>query len=154
MSPPSLPVASLCRRSSRVLAILCTLSLAVPVLAAEPSPAAAAQFGLASWHRGTSRTASGRPWIAEELVAAHRSLPLGTTVRVVNVRNGRQTVVQITDRGPYGRGRIIDLSVAAARQIGCLDAGTARVRLEVVAPAAAAPIAQAGGLPLATAADL
>ena len=137
--------AALCRRSPGRLAFLCALGFALPSRAAEP-----AQFGLASWHRGASRTASGRPWVAEELVAAHRSLPLGTTVRVVNVRNGRQTVVQITDRGPYARGRIIDLSVAAARQLGCLDAGTARVRLEVVAPVPAA-VAQAAGVPFGNA---
>ena len=118
----------------QTVVVLCSLLCALPTRAAEP-PSAPAQYGLASWHRGASRTASGRRWAAEELVAAHRSLPLGTTVRVVNVRNGRQTVVQITDRGPYARGRIIDLSLAAARQLGCLDAGTARVRLEVVRPA-------------------
>ncbi len=90
------------------------------------------QTGMASWHRGDNRTASGRRWKSEELIAAHRTLPLGSTVRVVNTRNGREAVVLITDRGPYQRGRIIDLSVAAARQIGCLEAGTAPVRLEVV----------------------
>ena len=122
------------RRLPWLLAVLCVLPPVQPVRAAEPLPADGAQTGLASWHRGTNRTASGCPWVAEELVAAHRSLPLGTAVRVVNVRNGRQTVVRITDRGPYARGRIIDLSVAAARELGCLEAGTARVRLEVIPP--------------------
>ncbi len=101
----------------------------------ETTPVAGAparQTGLASWHRGTSRTASGRRWRGEELIAAHRTLPLGSVVRVINVRNGRNAVVLITDRGPYSHGRIIDLSEAAARQIGCLEAGTASVRLEVV----------------------
>ena len=127
-------VAAFGRRLPWLLAILCALPPGPPARAAEPSPADGAQTGLASWHRGTSRTASGCPWAAEELVAAHRSLPLGATVRVVNLRNGRQTVVRITDRGPYARGRIIDLSVAAARELGCLEAGTARVRLEVIPP--------------------
>ena len=121
------------RRLSWLLAVLCALP-GLLARATEPPPADGAQTGLASWHRGTNRTASGCPWVAGELVAAHRSLPLGTAVRVVNVRNGRQTVVRITDRGPYTRGRIIDLSVAAARALGCLEAGTARVRLEVIPP--------------------
>ena len=147
------PAAALGRRLPRLLAVLCALSLGRPAWAAELPPADEAQTGLASWHHGTNRTASGRSWVAEELVAAHRSLPLGTTVRVVNVRNGRQTAVRITDRDPYSHGRIIDLSVAAARELGCLEAGTARVRLEVVAPAAA-PVAPADGLPPAASAAL
>ena len=146
-------VATSGRRLPWLLAILCALSLVSQARSAEPTPTDEAQTGLASWHRGTNCTASGRRWAAEELVAAHRSLPLGATVRVVNVRNGRQTVVRITDRGPYARGRIIDLSVAAARELGCLEAGTAQVRLEVVAPASA-PLAQAGSLPPVVAAAL
>ena len=92
------------------------------------------QVGTASWHRGPNNTASGHRWQPEELVAAHRTLPLGSAVRVVNLRNDRATVVRITDRGPYTKGRIIDLSVAAARQIGCLEGGIAQVRVEVITP--------------------
>ena len=153
MHPLSLVAAAPARRLSWLLAVLCALSLGQPAWAVEPSPSDGVLTGLASWHRGTNRTASGCPWVAEELVAAHRSLPLGTTVRVVNVRNGRQTVVRITDRGPYARGRIIDLSVAAARELGCLEAGTARVRLEVIPPAPA-QVVLASSLPQPAVADL
>ena len=65
------------------------------------------------------KTASGAVFRPEELTAAHRSLPLGTQVRVTNLNNGQSVLVTINDRGPYIRGRHIDLSVAAARSSGC-----------------------------------
>jgi rare lipoprotein A len=67
-----------------------------------------------------------------QLTAAHRTLPLGTRVRVTNLRNGRAVVVTITDRGPFLDGRVIDLSYAAAKRIGMTDPGTAPVRLVVL----------------------
>ena len=67
-----------------------------------------------------------------KLTAAHRTLPLGTRVRVTNTRNGRSVEVRINDRGPYGRGRIIDVSEAAARQLGMIDAGVVPVTIEVL----------------------
>ena len=81
----------------------------------------AAASGLASWYGPGfhgRKTASGETFNAGALTAAHRSLPFGTRVRVVNKRNGRSVVVRINDRGPYGHGRVIDLSRAAARAIG------------------------------------
>ncbi len=66
------------------------------------------------------------------LTAAHRSYPFGTRVRVTDLVSGRQVVVRINDRGPFASGRIIDLSRAAARALGILEAGTRRVRVEVV----------------------
>ena len=89
-----------------------------------PAPAmagGAVGSGLASWYGPGfhgRRTASGEAFNAGALTAAHRSLPFGTRVRVVNKRNGRSVVVRINDRGPYGHGRVIDLSRAAARAIG------------------------------------
>ena len=68
------------------------------------------------------------------MIAAHRTLPLGTKVRVVNLSNGHEAIVQITDRGPYCRGRIIDVSRVAAQQLGLIQLGTARVRLEPLPP--------------------
>ena len=68
------------------------------------------------------------------MTAAHRTLPFGTCVRVTNLANGRRAVVRINDRGPFKGRRIIDLSYAAARELGMLGTGTARVRLEVVGP--------------------
>ena len=100
------------------------------------------QVGIASFyarmHHG-NRTASGRVYRQGELTAAHRTLPFGTRVRVTNLSNDRSVVVTITDRGPFVRGRIIDLSRRAARELGILKAGTARVRVVVLkAPRGAA----------------
>jgi len=91
----------------------------------------APQTGLASWY-GDRHTASGERFHAGALTAAHRRLPFGTFVRVTNLRNNRSTIVRINDRGPYAKGRIIDLSKRAAVDLAMIDSGTARVRLEVL----------------------
>lgn len=80
-------------------------------------------------HHG-KRTASGERFDQNALTAAHRTLAFGTRVKVTNLDNGRSVVVRINDRGPFGRGRIIDVSKAAAEQLNMLRSGTARVRLE------------------------
>jgi peptidoglycan lytic transglycosylase len=94
-----------------------------------------AQVGVASYygngHDG-HRTASGERFDMSEMTAAHRTLPFGTRVRVTNLANGRRAVVRINDRGPFKRKRIIDVSLAAARELGMVGRGTAKVRLEVV----------------------
>jgi rare lipoprotein A len=91
--------------------------------------------GTASWygrpHHGR-RTASGETYNMNALTAAHRRLPFGTRVRVTNLTNGRSVVVRVNDRGPYGRGRIIDVSREAARRIGLITLGRARVELEIL----------------------
>jgi rare lipoprotein A len=76
------------------------------------------------------KTASGEIFDMHKLTAAHKTLPFGTRVRVTNLENGRSVTVRINDRGPFKKGRIIDLSFEAARQIGM--AGTAKVRLAVL----------------------
>lgn len=92
--------------------------------------------GKASWYsirtNGGRHTASGERLSDGALTAAHRSLPFGTLVRVINNRNGKRVVVRITDRGPYIRGRIIDVSVAAARRIDMINAGVVPVTIEVL----------------------
>ncbi len=97
-----------------------------------PEPSYQAQ-GKASYyaarHHGR-RTASGERLNNNALTAAHRELPFGTQVKVTNLSNERSVVVRITDRGPHGRGRLIDLSQAAARQLDMLRAGVAQVRVE------------------------
>ncbi|WP_407886983.1 septal ring lytic transglycosylase RlpA family protein [Scytonema sp. NUACC26] len=91
--------------------------------------------GMASWYGydgSGNRTATGERYNPEGLTAAHRSLPFGTRVRVINTRNGRSVVVRINDRGPFIRGRIIDLSAGAARILGVMSTGIAPVRIEVL----------------------
>ena len=85
-----------------------------------------AESGLAAFYGG-GQTASGEGTGPNGLTAAHRTLPFGTKVLVTNARNGKTVVVRITDRGPYGRGRIIDVSRAAARELDMIDSGTATV---------------------------
>jgi rare lipoprotein A len=91
--------------------------------------------GMASYYGydgSGNRTATGERFNPEGLTAAHRHLPFGTRVRVTNTRNGRSVVVRINDRGPFIRGRIIDLSVAAARILGMMGSGVAPVRVEIL----------------------
>jgi rare lipoprotein A len=90
---------------------------------------ALAETGRAAFYSG-GRTASGERTGPNGLTAAHRTFPFGTHVRVTNIRNGKAVVVRIVDRGPYGRGRIIDLSRAAARELDMIGAGTAMVSVE------------------------
>ncbi len=88
------------------------------------------QRGTASWYGERfhgRRTASGEAFDMHGLTAAHKTLPFGTRVRVRNLDNGREVVVRINDRGPFTRGRVIDLSRAAAAAIGMIQSGTARV---------------------------
>ena len=99
--------------------------------------AAAIQEGEASYYDDSlngSETASGGVYDKNALTAAHRSLPFGTKVRVTIIETGQSVEVVINDRGPYAKGRIIDLSSAAAKQLSLIDAGHAKVRLEVIAP--------------------
>ena len=95
----------------------------------------ASQTGIASWYgpgfHGKA-TASGVIYNQHELTAAHQTLPLGTRVLVTNLDNGRSIEVLINDRGPFAKGRIIDLSYAAAETLGMIGPGTIPVRIEVV----------------------
>jgi rare lipoprotein A len=79
-----------------------------------------------------NRTASGERFDPRAFTCAHRSLPIGTMLRVTNLANGRSVLVRVNDRGPFARSRILDMSLAAARDIDMVRAGKARVRLEVV----------------------
>jgi rare lipoprotein A len=93
------------------------------------------ETGVASYYDSRldgSRTASGQRYDEDALTAAHRTLPFGTRVRVTNLSNDRHVVVTINDRGPFTKGRVIDVSRRAARDLGILRRGTATVRLEVL----------------------
>ena len=116
---------------------LCGLLLMPLPDVADGGPSKTRQVGLASWygtHHQGRKTASGERFSRGQLTAAHRSLPLGTKVKVTNLRTQQQVVVTINDRGPYGAGkrRIIDLSEAAAKRVGLLEHGTERVEVVVV----------------------
>ena len=91
------------------------------------------QVGVASWYGPGfhgRRTASGERFDQNDLTAAHRNLPLGSEVRVTNLENGRSVTVEINDRGPYVKNRVLDLSKAAARRLGIIENGVAKVRIE------------------------
>jgi rare lipoprotein A len=113
-------------------------------LPAPPARIGSMETGIASWYGVPYHgrpSASGEIFDMEMLTAAHRALPFQTWVEVTNLSNGKQVDVRITDRGPFVRGRIIDLSLAAARQLDIVRTGTARVRLTVIdAPVKAPPV--------------
>ncbi len=93
--------------------------------------------GVASWYGNefhNRKTASGVRFDTHAMMAAHRTLPFGTKVRVTNLKNRKSCVVEITDRGPFAHGRIIDLSYAAADKLGMMQSGVANVQLEVLSP--------------------
>ncbi|HXL28376.1 MAG TPA: septal ring lytic transglycosylase RlpA family protein [Bradyrhizobium sp.] len=100
----------------------------VMVLTAIANGPVRAESGLASFYGG-GRTASGEVTGPAGLTAAHRTLPFGTMVVVTNLRSGNSVIVRITDRGPYRHRRIIDVSRAAARELGMINSGTAMVSI-------------------------
>jgi rare lipoprotein A len=132
------------RRSGRARTVVRAAAFAVAVAAlagcgrgavARPTPGRP-QSGVASWYGPGFHgqpTSSGTIYDQHQLTAAHPSLPLGTRARVTNLDNGRSVEVLVNDRGPFAKGRVIDLSYAAAQQIGMIGPGTARVRIDVVA---------------------
>ena len=123
------------RMSVSLLALAATLLLAGRSYAdfAASRDFAFRQVGVASWYGpgfNGRRTASGERFDQNDLTAAHRNLPLGSEVRVTNLENGRTVTVEINDRGPYVKNRVLDLSKAAAGRLGILENGVAKVRIE------------------------
>ena len=104
---------------------------------AAPAPAGYAEEGNASWYGVPfhgRRASNGEIYDMYKLTAAHRTLPFETMVRVTNLNNGKSTVVRITDRGPFVDNRIIDLSLAGAREVDSIGPGVVPVRVEVISP--------------------
>jgi rare lipoprotein A len=104
--------------------------------AAAPGPGWSEE-GMASWYGGDDGfegkpTASGEIYDSSQMTAAHRELPLGTVVDVTNLDNGRSVRVRVNDRGPFLKGRVLDLSQEAARRLGVIGPGVAPVRIEIV----------------------
>jgi len=131
-----------------LLSLLCTVSAFADTRYkrhGESHRTAAVQVGIASWYgygawKPGRRTASGERFNPQAMTCAHRTLPLGSVVKVTDVATGKDVVVEVNDRGPYGRGRIVDLSEGAARELGIRQKGLMLVRLEVISqpvPAAA-----------------
>ena len=127
--------------SALLIPMLLTVSAAAQDIQAADEPAVEApdateiDGGMASYYGDElagNRTASGERFDPDKLTGAHRSLPFGSMVRVTNVSNGDSVVVRINDRGPFSRGRVIDISHAAAREIGMHRSGTARVKLALL----------------------
>ncbi len=123
------------------LATLPSIDTAAPLIQAQPINAADIsefrQSGRASWYgKGFHgrRTANGERFNMHALTAAHRTLPLASYIRVTNQVSGKSVVVKINDRGPFIRGRVLDLSYAAAKMIGVARAGTARVKIQGLSP--------------------
>lgn len=118
---------------------IATAALAMGIIfAAGGKPALAEQkkifatTGMASYYGYGGRTANGERHNAQAMTAAHRTLPFGTRVRVTNASNGRSIVLRVNDRGPFVRGRIIDVSTAAADSLGFRKRGVAKVEIAVV----------------------
>lgn len=117
------------------VAILLLALIAMPALASINATTGSVQRGLASYYHDSlhgNKTASGQIYDKNRLSAAHKTLPLGTQVRVTDLDTGRSLVVHINDRGPFVKGRIIDLSRRAASELNMIKRGLARVRLEVL----------------------
>lgn len=120
------------------VAVVCAV-IVVVVAYGQPKakPEAYTQRGSASWYGAEfdgKKTASGERYDMDDMTAAHRKLPLGTKVEVTNLDNGKSVEVEVNDRGPYAKGRIIDLSKAAAKKLGMTKDGTAPVKIEVTEP--------------------
>ena len=103
------------------------------VMAVAALPAQAKDLsGSASWYQHGSKTANGESFKPDGMTAAHRTLPFGTKLKVTNLRNGKIVHVRVNDRGPFTGGRILDVSRGAARQLGMISSGTAKVKIEVL----------------------
>jgi rare lipoprotein A len=137
---PSLPLAEARRSVALLLLSLFAIGVLVPGdaiahAARERAARARRESGWCSYYGREffhQRTASGERLDPNDLTAAHRTLPFGTRVRVTNLENGRRVVVRINDRGPFKKGRVLDVTPAAARKLGFANAGLAHVRLDVL----------------------
>lgn len=106
---------------------LTTAALVISAFTMNTAEAAASNCGRASWYALTSKTASGERMNPAGMTAAHRTLPLGSKIKVTNQSNGKSLIVRINDRGPFIKGRVLDLSKGAAQQLGFVGAGHTKV---------------------------
>lgn len=149
------------RGFNQALALLLASGLAVSACTVLPKGQAdldvsVKERGIASWYGEDFHgwlTANGETYDMEALTAAHRTLPLGTWVLVTNIENGKQVRVRINDRGPYLYGRVLDLSLAGARELDMVDGGVAAVQLEVVGDQGMSPVSTSDLMPFPLAID-
>ncbi|MET3660104.1 septal ring lytic transglycosylase RlpA family protein [Aquamicrobium ahrensii] len=111
------------RRVSGLAVALAAAAVGVTMGASTTDASASIQCGRASWYALHSKTASGERMNPAALTAAHRTLPFGTRLKVTNKKNGKSVVVRINDRGPFVKGRVLDLSKAAANELGFIRSG-------------------------------
>lgn len=114
------------------MTVLAAATIAALCAFTPANAAAKSSCGGASWYALTSKTASGERMNPRLMTAAHKTLPFGTKVKVTNARSGKSVVVRINDRGPFIRGRVLDLSKAAAQDIGMIRSGHAKVCYEII----------------------
>jgi len=110
-------------------------SLLFSILCMSFSLAFAAEEGVASYYSDVfqgKKTASGSVYDRNKLTAAHNNLPFGTKVKITDLKNNKSVIVTITDRGPYSKKRMVDLSYAAAKEIDLIKAGISKVKLEII----------------------
>ncbi len=120
------------KRSLLIIGASLLLSLSGPLMAAQPGQVLT---GVASYYHDSlhgNRTASGKVYNKNKLSAAHKTLPFGTHVRVTDPSSGRSIELEVNDRGPFVKGRIIDLSRRAAKKLGMINKGIAKVKVEVL----------------------
>jgi rare lipoprotein A len=147
MNSTAIPAAAVRRRSPsrlrRAFALAAIAALASPLVAAPTGHGPVfpdtvpewVQQGRVSWYGPGfhgRRTANGEIFDTHDLTMAHRTLDFGSQVRVTNLENGRSVVVRVNDRGPYVRGRVADLSHAAAKELGFVDDGVVKARIELL----------------------
>jgi rare lipoprotein A len=101
------------------------------ITATKPAALTDGSVGIASFYKYEAKTASGEQFNPKELTAAHRTLPFGTRLRVINVATGQSVTVRVNDRGPFVPGRVVDVSHSAAEVLGMVDRGITKVKLEV-----------------------
>lgn len=122
-------------KKTLVAAVLLTSILPLGTTSQARGGSGQSQEGFASYYHDSfhgRKTASGQRYNKHRLTAAHRTLPLGTKIRVTNAKTGKSIVVKVNDRGPYARGRILDLSKEAASELGMVKRGIAKVELKVL----------------------
>jgi len=114
-----------------ILALILSFFFPLSSFSFEKNP----QYGMASWYGGKfhgRKTASGERFNKHSFTAAHKKLPFGTIIRVTNLRNGKEVYIKVNDRGPFVKGRIVDLSHAAAKALDFNKRGVIRVKIEII----------------------